>query len=635
MKFTQHSLVALTCTSVAVAASLYASQTTQPELERVASESVRTAVPDSVTVCPGAPRLPESLTASAPGKQPAESSQPAQASQPAQPGEPAQPSQPTGSTQPAPPPAEPTPSAGPSDESAAPGSSPGRAAIVQVMATTPGSQESPAASPTAPNTQQVTPKPAEPQPAGPQPSGPQPSTQAAATTTPGPRQPVDSTVQTVRVVAPKARGGAPQVQLVVPSRKDGKPPAVVSSDVARSGDAWIEQVRPAIFDRQTQAQPIIASAASDGQQRRPLGGVSLSLAVSGDLRGLTAAGCLEPQSDTWLVGGSLSPGTTSRLVISNPSKTTSSVSITLFTDSGQIEPVGGQRMVLAAGTSREMLLGGLLTGSGPISVRVRASDAPVAAYVATHTLDGLVPHGVSIVSPAVKPQERAVVVGPGATAKSGKRTLRIVNPHPVPVVSTWQGISADGIVNKGAAVTVAAQSSVDVDLGSGADVASAVIVEGERPITAAMQTIEETGLTGDATIGTREPVLDHAWFAAAAALPDSESQRVVIARPGTSKVDSVLRVAAAKDATVRWLPLSSDGVVGKGGEVNIPAKRVVEIGALPESAAAVMIWSTSGAVAASVVASHPSIGVAGYPVMPGAATNVVEAVRPVPPGVMP
>lgn len=623
MKFTQHSLVALTCTSVAVAASLYASQTTQPELERVASESVRTAVPDSVTVCPGAPKLPESLTASAPGKQPAESSQPAQPSRSAQP---SQSVQPTGSTQPA----EPTPSAGPSDESAAPGLSPGRAAIVQVMATTPGSEESPAASPTAPTTPQTTPKPAESQPAE-----PQPSTPAAATTTPGPRQPVDSTVQTVRVVAPKARGGAPQVQLVVPSRKDGQPPAVVSSDVARSGDAWIEQVRPAIFDRQTQAQPIIASAASDGQQRRPLGGVSLSLAVGGDLRGLTAAGCLEPQSETWLVGGSLSPGTTSRLVISNPSKTTSSVSITLFTDSGQIEPVGGQRMVLAAGTSREMLLGGLLTGSGPISVRVRASDAPVAAYVATHTLDGLVPHGVSIVSPAVKPQERAVVVGPAATAKSGKRTLRIVNPHPVPVVSTWQGISADGIVNKGAAVTVAAQSSVDVDLGSGADVASAVIVEGERPITAAMQTIEETGLTGDATIGTREPVLDHAWFAAAAALPDSESQRVVIARPGTSKVDSVLRVAAAKDATVRWLPLSSDGVVGKGGEVNIPAKRVVEISALPESAAAVMIWSTSGAVAASVVASHPSIGVAGYPVMPGAATNVVEAVRPVPPGVMP
>lgn len=607
MKFTRYTTVALTCTSVAAAASVYASHTTSPELERVASETVRTAVPDTVMVCPAAPKLPTELAAGV--------------SSPAATG--------TSRTSPA---ATSTPT---STVTRAEGSqTPGTAAVAleQVRFRT-TQKTSPASTPSQSATQQPSPS------AGgkPQtPDGPQSTVTASPSPTPtGPRVPVDTTVQTVRLVGPKARGGAPQAQLIVPSRKDGKAPAVVSADVARSGEAWVEQVRPSIFDRSSQTQPIMVSAASDGQERRPLGGVALSLAVGGDLRGMTTAGCIEPRSETWLVGGTVQPGSTSRLVVTNPSKSTSSVSISLFTDTGLVEPTGGQRLVLAAGTSKELLLGGLVSGAEAVTVRVRASDAPVAAYISTQQLDGLVPHGVSIVSPSVEPAERVIAVGPRASTASAKYMLRLVNPHDRAVVATWQGISDDGIVDKGDAVTVDAQSSVDVDLGSGASVASTVIVEGEKPVTAALRASVRTGKAGDEQIGTDEAILDHAWFAAGQVLPDRQSQMVVVPQLGTSKVNSVVRLAAARDAKVRWLPLSADGVAGRGGTVTVGAKRVVNLPRLPRGSVAAVLWAPKGQVSASVVASHPSIGVAGYPVAATSQVNVVEAVRPVPPGVMP
>ncbi|QIK82851.1 DUF5719 family protein [Sanguibacter sp. HDW7] len=173
------------------------------------------------------------------------------------------------------------------------------------------------------------------------------------------------------------------------------------------------------------ATTLTAAPASDGAA--VLGASVVSSTTAGDLRGLAGASCATPSAEQWLLGGTTTRGSSTRLVVQNPSRTAAVVDVELWGPGGRIDAAGPTTMTVPAGGQSARLLEAVAPEQRLLGVRVVARGALVTSYLQVGVLDGIRPLGVDLAA-ATTPATRQVVTGVTTTGPGAGARLDVLVP---------------------------------------------------------------------------------------------------------------------------------------------------------------------------------------------------------------
>ncbi len=122
--------------------------------------------------------------------------------------------------------------------------------------------------------------------------------------------------------------------------------------------------------------------------RTKAGGAMVAYSDSGDLRSLTAGGCVQSSVTSWIVGGATIVGSSSTLYVANPGNTTVNVKVTAWGASGEISLPSDGQLSIAPGKATQLALENSADADPQLALRVQAEGGRVAAWVASQKLDG-------------------------------------------------------------------------------------------------------------------------------------------------------------------------------------------------------------------------------------------------------
>ena len=303
-----------------------------------------------------------------------------------------------------------------------------------------------------------------------------------------------------------------------------------------------------------------------------------------DYRGLAAAECARPSSDSWLVGGSTATGRTTLLTLANPGESLSTVTIELFGESGVVDAAGTNGIVVAPGTQRVVSLAGFAPGLASLAVHVTSRGGPVVANLQQSIVRGIDAGGVDIISATKAAATSHVVPGVRILDSAGVQAaqggagyddlgtiVRVFVPGAVDADATIRVLSAeDGVASSGFDLTLAAGVVTDVPIDELPDGSYTVVVETSVPTVTA---VRASTINGDAS--------DLAWFAAGDALTDSafvsvangDSAILELGNPGDAAAsvkvgDMSVTVPAGSSVTVpvgdnqSYLVTGAEGIFG-------------------------------------------------------------------------
>ncbi|WP_062298626.1 DUF5719 family protein [Demequina maris] len=221
---------------------------------------------------------------------------------------------------------------------------------------------------------------------------------------------------------------------------------------------------------------------------------------SGDVAGLSAATCVAPVRDQWLVGGSTALGSSARLVLTNPSDASTEATVTLYGGLGELE----ERAVvsIAPGGQQDLLLESVVAEVPALAVRVVATGAGVVAHLQDSRLDGFQPAGTDWVGRGAAPAARLVVPGVGAPEDS-TTTLRLMAPDGATVNLTLAG--DDGLVEWGGVSGLVLEPGVVTEVEVPTIASGAVEIRADAPVVAAaMRSVPRPVVDGPADAVERD-----------------------------------------------------------------------------------------------------------------------------------
>ena len=365
-----------------------------------------------------------------------------------------------------------------------------------------------------------------------------------------------------------AEQGGTSVQGVVTGR-DGAAPGGVLFGPAGQEAAGVPAAGgdSAVINVQDMTEASILTAQPQ-EQATPLGVITaLSRTDTGDLRGLTGAACRAPSSAQWLVGGTTVPGSSARLILTNPGQTPVTVTVAAWGETGPVE--SGTEVLLAPGESGSVLLE-TLSAQERVAVRVTSEGGQVAAAIQDSSLSGVVPAGTDMVTTTADPAT-TTTIGPmeisPEEADGEPPVLRLVNPAAREATISVDVLSAEGRQGlAGAEGQVLEPGTVtDVSLSGVGPGPLTVEVTSDEPITGAIQRT----LVGQASeLDPGQPVADRSWLAA-----QQPVQRGVLGLPG-DLVDNVAVVLSNPDeaaAQVQVTPVAADGERSQAVTVDLEA----------------------------------------------------------------
>lgn len=301
--------------------------------------------------------------------------------------------------------------------------------------------------------------------------------------------------------------------------------------------------------RQVDAAPDSAGAATlvtappSSESDASIAGAQFQTVDSGDYRGLAAAACATPSSDTWLVGGSTAVGRTTLLTLANPGAVDSTVAIELFSNDGAVEAPGLTGIVVTAGSQRVLSLAGFGPGLPELAVHVTSRGGPVAANLQESIVRGIEPGGVDVIGVTTAPNTRSVI--PGVVILASEQVAGRLGEEGFADLDSVLRVFVPGDTAAQATVSIVAEgdspgASFDLSLDPGVvsdipieglvDGSYSVIVETSVPVVTAMR----ASTVAAAKVGTLPAgASDVAWFAAAAPLTDT-AFTTIASGPGTS-----------------------------------------------------------------------------------------------------
>ena len=132
--------------------------------------------------------------------------------------------------------------------------------------------------------------------------------------------------------------------------------------------------------------------------RTKVGGAMVAYSDSGDLRSLTAGGCVQSSVTSWIVGGATIVGSSSTLYVANPGNTTVNIKVTAWGASGEISLPSDGQLSIAPGKATQLALENSADADPQLALRVQAEGGRVAAWVASQKLDGESAAGSDIIT---------------------------------------------------------------------------------------------------------------------------------------------------------------------------------------------------------------------------------------------
>lgn len=200
--------------------------------------------------------------------------------------------------------------------------------------------------------------------------------------------------------------------------------------------------------------------------RTKVGGAMVAYSDSGDLRSLTAGGCVQSSVTSWIVGGATIVGSSSTLYVANPGNTTVNVKVTAWGASGEISLPSDGQLSIAPGKATQLALENSADADPQLALRVQAEGGRVAAWVASQKLDGesaagsdiitsTASAGTSLTIGALSIDKAASQITPQAAAADGAATS---SPSPTAAASTTATPSAKATAKASAKASGAAKA---------------------------------------------------------------------------------------------------------------------------------------------------------------------------------
>lgn len=397
------------------------------------------------------------------------------------------------------------------------------------------------------------------------------------------------------------------------------------------------------------ADPAAAAGSAPQVLRAPpitaalLAGAQSEAVDAADFRGLAAAACAEPSGSIWLVGGAMTVGRTTLLLLANPTEVPSQVSLRMFGEDGEISAPGMSGIDVPANGQAVLSLAGFAPGVESPIVHVTARGGRVIADLQQSIVRGLDAVGVETTGAGADPAENLVVPGvriadtvgtnrasaladwqdvgpvirltvPGDVG--GKVTVRLVPETPGAVGTSFELDAEPGVVTElpldsGAPEDGASDGEgTETDAHGLQDGVYTVFVDAEIPVVAGVRasTAVDTGTEPAPDAILDAPDSDLAWFAAA---PPLDDETLIVVPNGPSPYVSIVNPTDAV-SEVEFVSANGDE---EPARVSIPAGGSVSLAVAPGS------YRLSGAEGLSVAVTFAG---------PGAlASFVVSPARPV------
>lgn len=337
-----------------------------------------------------------------------------------------------------------------------------------------------------------------------------------------PGSPVDAATRTsVFAVAPNARNGAGSLELrplgpstAMPLRTQQVPRVRIVEPLSTDG--------PGVL------------AVAEGRRAAGATAYQFSASTRKQASGLAVSRCDRPADQWWFNGVDTEVGTTSRLVLANPSPGIAVADVLVYGPDGPVRAAGSRGIAVAPTSRRSLDLARLAPGLSNAAVQVRTQRGRVVAALHTTRIVGVTPAGSEWVAPSTPPSTDVVVNG--GLAGGGQRVLVIANPGGREALVQVQALTTSGPFRP------TALSNLRVKPGSVLVTEVTAVVDRASMSFRLASTVPVTGGVVSTTTGARPE------FAASASSPLLDAPAVV---PVTSGADLSLCANTAERGTGR------------------------------------------------------------------------------------
>ncbi|ATG54417.1 hypothetical protein CFK41_06270 [Brachybacterium ginsengisoli] len=315
-------------------------------------------------------------------------------------------------------------------------------------------------------------------------------------------------------------------------------------------------------------RPHVSSATSEGG-RAVADSVQSTLTADGDYRSLSLTRCSEPATEATFLGVSTGTGSSSVLVLRNPTERPATASVQLWTADGPASMEGRSQVVVAPGEEQRVLLESVAPGQDAVGVGVSVLGAPLSMHVQSTERDGLTPGGAEILAPLAAADTELLM--PGVDVAGTDPALVLANSQGSDTSASVEVVGPDGPVDAAALeeIDVPAGTVVSTPLEGLPDGTYSVVVRSEAPLTAVTRSVR-TGekLAGD-TLGA--PV-DFALVSPAPAI----GSQALTALPGQGSVGQ-LTLIGTEDSAVTVVPIAADGSAGEPIDLEVSAESTASL----------------------------------------------------------
>lgn len=299
--------------------------------------------------------------------------------------------------------------------------------------------------------------------------------------------------------------------------------------------------------------------------RTKAGGAMVAYSDSGDLRSLTAGGCVQSSVTSWIVGGATIVGSSSTLYVANPGNTTVNVKVTAWGASGEISLPSDGQLSIAPGKATQLALENSADADPQLALRVQAEGGRVAAWVASQKLDGesaagsdiitsTASAGTSLTIGALSIDKAASQITPQAAAADAAAT-----PSPSAAASATATPSAKATAKASAKASGAAKASAKAS--SAAKASATPSAKASAKATAKPSATETPSATATTAAATPSPSASADSLDLSGALNEP---RLRVLNPG-DKTAHVKVTLLGKSGPVQFAPAS--GLNVKAGQV--------------------------------------------------------------------
>ncbi|WP_280802982.1 DUF5719 family protein [Aurantimicrobium minutum] len=243
-------------------------------------------------------------------------------------------------------------------------------------------------------------------------------------------------------------------------------------------------------------------AEKDAAEQPLLAGNQYQQTSSDELSGLATAACSEPANDSWLVGGSTDLGRTTLLMLANPTGVTATVTFEIFGESGYIDAVSQEGIIVLPGEQRIVSLAAFAPDVVEPVVHVHSVGGQILASMQHSVTRKLQPSGVDWVSPGAGPNTSQVFPGVflmgatkqdedehGAVQSDLEPTVRVLVPGTQDAEVNLKLISETG-ETQAITTRVRAQTTLQLPFTDVADGTYTVIVTSDQPVVAGVRTLQ-------------------------------------------------------------------------------------------------------------------------------------------------